>query len=213
MSTTASRPPTRFDARRARTRGALVAAAQELLAEGRLEVSIQEITERANVGFGSFYNHFPDKAALWAAAVEDALSLHARLVAAATDGMADPAEVFCVGLRLTGRLQRRFPLLARLMLHSGLRDADAEELVRYVRRDLEAASAAGRFDVADLDVGLAIARGAVLGLMGLLDADPDRDAEATADELTERTLLALGLPRDDAHALVRRPLPELSSES
>ena len=47
--------PTRVDRRKARTRRALVDAARALLVErGTDDVSIQEITTRADVGFGSF---------------------------------------------------------------------------------------------------------------------------------------------------------------
>ena len=51
--------PSRLDRRKARTRSALIAAAREMLASrDPAEVTIQEITEAADVGFGSFYNHF-----------------------------------------------------------------------------------------------------------------------------------------------------------
>jgi AcrR family transcriptional regulator len=55
-------PANRLDRRKAQTRQALIDAAVRLIAEGRGErASIQEITEAADVGFGSFYNHFPSK--------------------------------------------------------------------------------------------------------------------------------------------------------
>ena len=69
------RTETRFDRRRAQTRRALISAARALLAEedGVSSVSIQQIADRADVGFGSFYNHFDSKTALFDAAVTDAL--------------------------------------------------------------------------------------------------------------------------------------------
>ena len=71
-SRTPSRAPNRLDRRKALTRAALIAAAQGFLAEqGRTDVSIQEITEAADVGFGSFYNHFTSKVRGFAAAMED----------------------------------------------------------------------------------------------------------------------------------------------
>ncbi len=55
-------PANRLDRRKARTRQALIDAAVQLIAEGRGErASIQEITEAADIGFGSFYNHFASK--------------------------------------------------------------------------------------------------------------------------------------------------------
>jgi AcrR family transcriptional regulator len=49
----------RLDRRKARTRQALIDAVVRLIAKGRGErASIAEITEEADIGFGSFYNHF-----------------------------------------------------------------------------------------------------------------------------------------------------------
>ena len=54
----------RLDRRKARTRQALIDAAVRLIAEGRGErASIQEITDEADIGFGSFYNHFEEQGA------------------------------------------------------------------------------------------------------------------------------------------------------
>lgn len=63
------------DPRRARTRAALIAAARRLLAEGRVAVSVQEITTEAGVGFGSFYNHFDSKEDLFSEAVANTLDI------------------------------------------------------------------------------------------------------------------------------------------
>ena len=56
----------RLDRRKARTRQALIDAAVRLIAEGRGDrASITEITEEADIGFGSFYNHFDSKEQLF----------------------------------------------------------------------------------------------------------------------------------------------------
>ncbi|MGZ4587545.1 MAG: TetR/AcrR family transcriptional regulator, partial [Mycobacteriaceae bacterium] len=79
---TSSPAPNRLDRRKARTRATLVAAAQRFLAEqGRADVSIQEITEAADVGFGSFYNHFSTKEELFADAVSATLDTWGTLAA------------------------------------------------------------------------------------------------------------------------------------
>ena len=52
----------RNDRRRARTRRALLDAARRVIGRQGVEnVTIQEITDEADVGFGSFYNHFATK--------------------------------------------------------------------------------------------------------------------------------------------------------
>ena len=52
MTEQATSPPNRVDRRKERTRSALLRAARRLLAEDRTNVSIQEITDAADVGFG-----------------------------------------------------------------------------------------------------------------------------------------------------------------
>ncbi|MYS93424.1 MULTISPECIES: helix-turn-helix domain-containing protein, partial [Streptomyces] len=63
---TSAPPSNRFERRRAETRRALIHAARQILAEtGDTSASIQAIAERADVGFGSFYNHFESKTELF----------------------------------------------------------------------------------------------------------------------------------------------------
>ena len=90
----------RLDRRKARTRAALIEAAQALLAEGRTNAPVNVITEAADLGTGSFYNHFETKEQLFEAAVTDALERHADYVEELTRGLDDPAEVFAQSYRL-----------------------------------------------------------------------------------------------------------------
>ena len=104
---TASGTVSRLDRRKARTRAALVAAARELLtSRDPAEVSIQEITEAADVGFGSFYNHFQSKQELFGAAVEEVIEEHGAMQDEITSGIEDPAEVFAASVRITARQPR-----------------------------------------------------------------------------------------------------------
>jgi AcrR family transcriptional regulator len=202
--------PTRLDQRKARTRAALVRAAQGFLAEGRTTVSIQDITERADVGFGSFYNHFTTKDELFEAAVTDTLVSYATLRDRLVEGIDDPAEVFAASFRLTGRLQRRIPEQVRVMLHSGMSVLVHDEgLAPRARRDLADGIAQGRFDLQDVELGLMAVGGALLGLLQMLDANPDLDDADVSDRFTERVLRSLGISADEAKDLCARPLPEL----
>src|SRR3984957_19628635 len=95
----------RLDRRKARTRQALIDAAVRLIAEGRSgRASIAEITEEADIGFGSFYNHFDSKEQLFGTASEEVLERWGQLIDRASAGLTDPAELFAVGMRITGRL-------------------------------------------------------------------------------------------------------------
>ena len=111
----------RLDRRKARTHEALVNAAVRLIAEGRGErASIQEITEEADIGFGSFYNHFESKGQLFQAASEQVLERWGQMSDHASAGIADPAERLAVGLRLSGRLGWSHPDIARFLTGAGL---------------------------------------------------------------------------------------------
>jgi AcrR family transcriptional regulator len=57
-------PQNRFQRRKLRTRAALIGAAQSFIAAGQLSVPILDITRAADVGMGSFYNHFATKYAV-----------------------------------------------------------------------------------------------------------------------------------------------------
>jgi len=200
--------PGRVDRRRQRTRGALIAAAQRLLSEGRSNASIQEITDAADVGFGSFYNHFESKDELFEAALEATLKAYDTLRDELVAGIDDPAEVFAVSFRMTGRLQRQAPELVRVVLHTGtaLLQGDVG-LGPSARRDIVAAQEAGRFEPMDPDLAVMSAGGALLGLMQLLDSDPSADADALSDEMTYHVLRMFGLTKAAARKLCDRPLP------
>ncbi|HEX2315284.1 MAG TPA: TetR/AcrR family transcriptional regulator [Thermomonospora sp.] len=200
----------RLDRRKARTRAALIGAARRLLATGRTEASIQEITDAADVGFGSFYNHFTDKAALFDAAIAEALAEHARLVQQATAHLTDPAEVFAASVRLTGRLRHSHPQMARILLHTGLPYLTRDEgMAAHALRDLKAAEAAGRLDIGDPRVALACVGGSLLGLLQTLEAHPDLDADTATQGLVVNLLRMFGLDREEAHRLATLPLPTL----
>ena len=129
--------PNRLDRRKARTRGALVTAAREMLASrDPAEVSIQEITEAADVGFGSFYNHFDSKAELFDAALAQTMEELGQLLDDVTRDTDDPAQVFATAVRITARLPRTHPQLAKIMLRTGLPYLTTEQVRdrRPVRR-------------------------------------------------------------------------------
>jgi AcrR family transcriptional regulator len=200
--------PGRADRRKERTRNALLRAARKFLADGRTAVSIQEITDAADVGFGSFYNHYESKDALFQAAVESTVEDWAQLRDEIVAGFDDPAEVFAASFRMAGRLQRQAPELARALLNSGLGVLTHDQgLAPRARGDIEAAAHAGRFDVEDPDLALMAAGGSLLGLLHWLDVHPEADAAALSDEMAERLLRMFGMTRRDAHRLCTRPLP------
>ncbi|OBI16868.1 TetR/AcrR family transcriptional regulator [Mycobacterium sp. E2497] len=202
-------PANRLERRKWRTRAALVKAAQQLIAEGKVNVPVLEITQAADVGMGSFYNHFDSKEQLFEAAVADVLDAYGSMLDRLTESIEDPAETFATSFRLTGRLFRRRPQESRILLANGLELLSSQRgLAPRALRDIKAGVAAGRFDIEDPGLALAMAGGALLGLGNLLREDPDRDDARAADLVTENVLRLFGLSAAEARAICRRPLPD-----
>jgi len=200
----------RLQRRKQLTRAALVKAAQLLIAEGRLNVPVLEITQAADVGMGSFYNHFDSKEQLFEAAVADVLDTHGAVLDHLTAGIDDPAAVFACSFRLSGRFFRERPQESRILLANwGALLSSDKGLAPRALRDIKAAVAAGRFTVDDPDLALAVAGGALLGLGHLLQSQPHRDAGATSDAATESVLRLFGMSADEAREVCALPLPEL----
>ncbi|WP_331245419.1 TetR/AcrR family transcriptional regulator, partial [Mycobacterium colombiense] len=180
-----------------------------LIAEGRVNVPVLEITQAADVGMGSFYNHFDSKEQLFDAAVADVLDAYGAMLDRLTESIDDPAETFATSFRLTGRLFRRRPQESQILLANGLALLSSPNgLAPRALRDIKAGVEAGRFTVDDPELALAMAGGALLGLGNLLRDQPDRDDAQAADTVTESVLRLFGLGAAEARAVCRRPLPD-----
>lgn len=200
--------------RRIRTRARLIDAARRIIAErGAIEaVPIGEITEAADVAIGSFYNHFASREALFEAVVSDTLEAHGRRLDEATAEIADIAEVTAASIRLSLRMVETDRIWGAFMVRVGVYIPELESILgRRLERDLLRGIESGRFASTDERTTLAAVAGAVLGVMHarLNQVLPD-DADCL---LAEQLLQLLGLPRDEAAEVARRPLPELADEA
>jgi AcrR family transcriptional regulator len=201
--------PSRLDRRKARTRQALVDAAVRLIAEGRGDrASIQEITEAADIGFGSFYNHFESKEQLFQTASQEVLERWGAMIDRACGGISDPAEIFAVSVRITGRLGWTHPDLARFLVGTGLDVLDQPAgLAPRALRDIKAGQAAGRFSALHAQVELSAVAGGLLGLLHLHLRRPDDVDETSVDDLARALLRLLGIPDEEAARIVALDLP------
>lgn len=203
--------PRRTDRRRERTRRALIGAARRILAEqGTTDVSIQEITDTADVGFGTFYNHFETKAELFEAAVREVLEEYGAALDEACAELTDPAEIYCVGVRMTARLAHLRPAVAQVLVQVGVDYAWAGEgLGARALRDIQRGMAAGRFTLVDEKMGLVTTAGCVLAYLQVALEHPDEFGEDDADTMAEMLLRMLGMTARSAQAVAHRPLPDL----
>jgi AcrR family transcriptional regulator len=209
-STDSSPAPTRRERRRAETRSRLLEAARELFARQGVEATaIAEITEEADVGFGSFYNHFSSKDEIVETVLTEAVERQGQIVDALTADLTDPAEVMAVAHRHFVRQAATDPSLGWLLVRlDSSHRVMARTLGARARRDLERGLAAGRFNVPDPAVAFADAGGALILVMrGVLDGDIRPDADCYH---AQAVLQMLGVPAAEAAEVSCRPLPALS---
>jgi AcrR family transcriptional regulator len=175
-------------------------------------VSIQEITDLADVGFGSFYNHFTSKQEVFDAALDEVIEEHGAMLDEVTAKIADPAEVFAASVRITARFPKTHPSLAKIIDRVGPRYLTAVTgLAPRAMRDLQQAREAGRLAFDDPAIALACAGGALLGVLhlGLEPSEPSA-IDTAADGLAVHLLRMFGLPDAEAREIAARPLPHLS---
>jgi len=200
--------------RREQTRRKLLDAARMLFARQGVEPTrINEITDEADVGFGSFYNHFESKEAIVEAVLAEIVTAQAAAIDSVAAGLDDPAEVVSAAHRYFVRLAGSDPnwgwLLVRLDLSHKI---SVQALGPFAERDLDRGIAAGRFRVPNKRVALMASGGALLGVMqDVLEGRAPKDADR---HHAEGVLRMLGLTAEDAAEVARRrqpriPLPEI----
>lgn len=201
--------------RRLRTRESLLSAARELLVEGRVTASIDEITKRAGVGFGSFFNHFPGgKDELFDEAIFEVLDGYAAWQRSVAEDLTDPAERFARSFRLTGRMAAAQPDLFAPLLSRGTELLLVERGLRQeALADLSAGVRTGRFATLPPEVHLMSVGGVLMGLVRMLTiSTATLDVTGVVDQVTEGVLRLLGVPAAEASELVTQPLPALPEE-
>jgi AcrR family transcriptional regulator len=207
--------------RRRETRSRLLEAALELMAEKGMEgVAINEITEAADVGFGSFYNHFESKEAIYAALVDSVFEEFADALDGLVKDISDPAEVISVCVRHTLLRARREPIWGQFLIREGFSvRALHRGLGTRLLRDLQKGIAAKRFSVADPLMSFLSVSGTVLSSIAaeLQFAGTLKELGFSRDNLPDRlaaTLLqTLGLARSEADKIAHRPLPTVEWQS
>lgn len=211
-------------ARRKRaTRAKLLDAAFKLMAERGMDgVAINEITEAADVGFGSFYNHFESKEAIYDELMNSVFEEYARYMDELIRDVADPAAQVSFSIRSSILRAREEPVWGKFLLREGYSArALSRGLGQFLLRDLMKGVSAKRFQAPDLLMAFISAGSLVLGaiaadaesgsLRGPL-GEPLRKLGLTLDNLPERAatavLVMLGIPAKEAAAIASLPLPE-----
>ena len=101
-SAEAVKKPNRTSRKKQQTKDKLLKSIQILVLERGLgNISINDITEQADVGLGTFYNYFDSKEALIDATGELLLARYHQDVDDITDGLEDPAEIMAASIMFT----------------------------------------------------------------------------------------------------------------
>ena len=210
--------------RRRETHARLLEAALKLMADRGMDaVAVNDITEAADVGFGSFYNHFPSKEAIHAELVDLVFGEFADALDRALSDVGDPAEVIAASVRHTLNRARNDRTWARFLLREGF---SAGMLTRglgvRLLRDIRSGIDAGRFACDDELIALLAIAGTTLAAIATevqydggaaLEPVMRRRVGLPSPELPARVAAAvlrfLGVPAAEARRIARRPLGEL----
>jgi len=166
----AYRTTERTKARRAETRGRIVTAARELIAEGGyVAAQVAPVADRAGVAVGTVYRHFPSKSDLFAEVFREASQHEVDAMAAAIEAASGSApERIAAGVEAFARRALAGRRLAWALLAEPVDPAvEAERLhFRHSYRDLMAGVIAdgieaGELPAQDVDATAAALIGAI----------------------------------------------------
>lgn len=207
MSETPRRNP-----RAERTRSALIVAGRRLFSEKPLDaVTVDDIVQAAEVGKGSFYNHFPDREALLRAISAEIRAGVERAVSRANGEVTDPpvrmARAVCTYLRYAVDDPERAGVLARIQ--SGLTSLSSP-LNRGIVDDIASGLASGRFAVPTVEAGVLYVLGVTqISFVRILQEPTANLAVGIAQQMCALVLRGLGLPAAEADLIAAQASDEI----
>jgi len=199
----------RRERRKLEARERLLAATRQLIAdEGPADLKIADIAKAADVGFGTFYNHFESKDAIVEEVLAQVLAGAASMIGSFALEFTDPAETASFSYRRFVLFAREEPELAAVLTKlDGAEDVFAESVLPYARKTVERGQQTGRFQLEDLDLTLvSVIASAFATMKAVLAGRVSEQADVIGAEMMLR---AFGLEAADAREIARRPLPVL----
>jgi AcrR family transcriptional regulator len=204
-------PADRVSRRQLATRAKLLQAAYEIMSSGGVDAAkIQDITERADVGFGTFYNYFASKDDLAGRVLDCVLDDLGRRndLATASFKAGDPGRVMPVSVRLVLREASRAPMWRWWVLRP---DLLAERMRQGFRpfgiRDLRQASAARVYHLDAIDLETAWTLSVWMMVGGLHEILVGRASSASEQLIVEAIVRVMGVNEALAHKLASGRLP------
>lgn len=209
--TTITRPEGRLAKRRRATRARLLEAAYDVMSRVGVDAAkIKDITDAADVGFGTFYNYFESKDDLAKQVLDCVIDDLGRRNLAATRALRGESEALVIPLstRLVMREALATPMwewwaLRPEMLVDRMRDGFG----RFGRDDIRAAVAAGivRLDETDIESAWALTTWMMVG--GIHDVVVGDRPPDSAVFVVDAIMRMMGLPLEDARRISAAVLP------
>ncbi len=206
-------PRSRAERRREDTRRRLMKATYEIIAErGLAGLVIQDITEAADVGYGSFYNHFTSKDAIVTAVIEAARQHIKDIFRRLASTTSDQLEIFALELRASLQLAKRDKTWGWFTMRTALSGEQAGAGVgSELRQSLAACVKSGIFIHGDLEMTEEITEG--LLLIGTLKLLTGGVSEIYPDKVVRTILKHLGVGEGKIGAVLSQPPPDLELRS
>lgn len=204
--------PTRGTRRRARSRAALIDAARVVMGQKGVDATtIADITETADLGFGTFYNHFKTKDEIVEAAMAELVDRLGDQIDELIGSIDDPFFAQVVAWRQVVDAAISDPMIGWFIMRStktmGIMN---EGLMGRFHRDASTAVKAGHFKIEDMRVVSILIGAGILSLInGRLQGGLDT---GQVNEGIALLVSHLGISIDEARNLVRRPIPALPQQ-
>lgn len=207
-----SEAPTRLARKRERTRQALLRAARELVYErGHEKISIQDITERADVGLGTFYNYFESKQMIFEAVLDEIRGDFNQHLDKIREPVKDPAMMMALTLKFCMTEAQDNDEWTTFLTYSGLADGNhlLEQDEEQCLQDIQRGVRAGRFKVDDIYYTQSLIMGMVRHVNR--EISHGRLARSAMENTARYILRMLGLPDLVAKALAATRLPPVAA--
>lgn len=196
--------------KRQATRKALLTAARDLVFErGYERISIQEVTSRAQVATGTYYNYFDNKRDIFLAVAKAMREEIACEIETTRAGIKDPAMIVSITLKyylyqsLDNEEWREFTECA------GLGDLALLQPAEQCAEDIERGVKAGRFRVDDIHFTQSLIAAMTEHVsLKIRDGSMPRSG---IDHAIRSILQMLGLPDLVSKALTQTPLPPMAA--
>lgn len=206
--------PNRMSRQKQKTRNALVKAALSVMArKGTEAATISDITEGADVGFGSFYNHFASKDEVLAVVTEQLLDSIGKCIDDAVQEISDPWEILATALRLFITILISKPEWAQFIIRiSATPNYKQFGIFQRLFRDIAKVSETSKSTIVDPGtVNYAIGGAMLFMVVALLEGDLPSDN--APNRIAAAALRILGQKESAIAKLIAKPLPKIAKIS